>query len=101
MSVGGDATADDLVKRLAKTGHEAAVHAARIIKCPPDFEYLLTWHADLRRAAPRMDPPQPVSWEAMAAYAGIFRLPAEPFDFDMLRRIDDIWIDCVPKPTQT
>lgn len=91
---GGLGTVDDNYKRMAKAGVPGFVLPED--EAPSeDLAHLLVWHTDLRNRAGAGFGPAPVTLEAIEVYGrhlARLGIEMEPFDFDLLCRLDNVWL---------
>lgn len=99
-------TASDHYKRFAKAGVPGYVlepdDHRREDDLPDEFEHVIAWHHDIRRRAARGQHFEPILLSEIAAYLGKLArigIVVEPLEEDLLCRLDDIWMECVPKST--
>lgn len=97
-------TAADHYKRFAKAGVPG--YSLELAERPPEqdvheeFLYLMTWYGDIRNRQQRGQHFEPVSLEAIRTFEHFLAkvgLEMTAFDWHMLCRLDDVWMDCVPK----
>lgn len=89
----------DILKRLARNGHKAAIAATKISAVPPpQLAHLMLWYGEIRGQAQRGQYFEPISFTEMRNYCEMFELDAGPFEFDLLLRLDRTWRRMQPKP---
>lgn len=87
------------MKRLAKTGHKAALAALEVNeKPPPQLAHLMIWYSEIRGQALRGQYFEPIQFSEAIAYFTGHKLEWEPYEFDILFRLDRIWRRLQPKP---
>lgn len=59
--------------------------------------YLLVYYEELRQANPIGFSVQPVSFGEILAYMTLFRIDYDAFDIETIRRLDVVWLKCLPK----
>lgn len=67
-------------------------------KPPPRIAYLFDWYMDLRGQQARGMHAEPLSHQEIAAWKSNFELHVEPWEVDVLVRLDRVWLKCLPKP---
>lgn len=89
-----------MVRRLARKGNKKAIAAlkSRAVTPPEELSHLLVWYYELRRRNPRGWRFEPIAFSEIEAYGRLFELDMDPFDIDMLARLDDIWQSVQPEP---
>lgn len=90
---------DDHLTRLEK---DKRWTATRVRKKRPwndhRLAYLIEWYRLIRSGAQSGFGHQPIAWSEMLAFRALFRLDVDPFDAEALRRLDVVWLKCLPKP---
>jgi hypothetical protein len=80
---------------------EAADSGQAEVDAHEEFGHLIVWHMDIRNRQSRGQKFEPISLEAMEVYETRFlaKLGIEmtAFDWEMIWRIDSVWMDAVPK----
>lgn len=70
-----------------------------------EFDHLLVWYSGIRNRQHRGQRFEPISLEAIAVYEtrvlGKLGIEMSAFDWDMLFRLDHVWMESVPKETET
>lgn len=84
-------------RRLAKAGHKEFAASLKPIKTPEDLAYLLVWYDDLRNGTMAGMGHNPIQYSEIEAYGRLYRLDIDAFDVEMLRMIDGVWFECLPK----
>lgn len=99
----GRGTADEHYRRFAKLGVPGFVldddDAPPVV--PDEFEHLIVWHNDVRRRCAKGQYFEPILLSEIEAYGRrLARMGIEmtPLDEELIDRLDDIWMECVPKP---
>ena len=97
-------TASDHYKRFARAGvpgyslEEAERPAPDLVD--DDFEHLMVWYGDIRNRQHRGQKFEPISLEAIQAYEhflGKVGIEMSAFDWEMMFRLDHLWMQAVPK----
>lgn len=62
--------------------------------CPEPVRYIWEWFCELARGR-TMGPagPNPITWEAIAAWAGLCRLHLDPLEVRLIMRIDAVFLE--------
>lgn len=69
--------------------------AAKVVEIP--LEYLLVYYEEIRQANPTGFSVQPIPFTEILAYVTLYRIPWDAFDIETIRRLDVVWLNCLPK----
>lgn len=99
----GDNSADAMVRRLAKKGNVKAKRAARRVKCPPEFAYLIEWYDLIRGHTALGMRFEPLQFSDIESFGRLWQKEVDAFDAEMLHHIDIKWRASIPssKPATT
>lgn len=61
------------------------------------WSYLVFWYEEIRRHTPRSFGLELIQFTAIAAYRDLFEIDMEPWEVDLLMKLDLVWMDSVPK----
>jgi hypothetical protein len=93
---------DDHLKRLIRMKHKPTLDRLKKAKWqskpPAELRYLLAWYNEIRGRNPRGMHVEPVPISEMLAYSTAYQILIEPWEIDVLCRLDGVWLECVPKP---
>jgi len=87
-------------KRMLKLGGRWAVQARKALrrpKPPPELGYLIVWYDDIRGGMPTSMGVNALSHSEIFAYRELHTMQMDSFDVDTLRRLDGVWLSCIPK----
>lgn len=63
-----------------------------------DFEHYMTWYLDIRRRNTFGQRFEPIDHQKMETFGRIFGIDLEPFDYDIMSSLDDLWMASQPAP---
>lgn len=74
-----------------------AQKARRRPRPPEDLKYLLRWYDDIRTGQSAGMSHNPISHQEIWSYRELYGMDMDAFDVDTLRRLDALWLSCLPK----
>lgn len=61
------------------------------------WSYVVFWYEEIRRHTPAGFGIGPIEFEAIRAYRDLFQIDMEPFEVELLMKLDLVWRDSLPK----